>query len=228
MMWFDFIRRRFHFIRGQFHYSNCIKYNQNNVTQNYISSETYNWYMYTIWEIETPNLWFTQMLSQGEVGGQWFLLVLAFICFLWNSLCPVSNYIMGPFSGWLRQGGNGQHYLAAPIWKYSSGIGDHRFKFFMDLLPNYTFYTNLSILFIWVSAYRRCDKPDDVQFMKSSQNYATLFDASLTHRGWDKMAAIFQMAFWSTFSWMKMFNFSIYISWKFVSKDQFNNTPALV
>ena len=104
--------------------------------------------MYTIWEIETQNLWFTRMPSQGEVGGQRCLLVLAFMCFLWNNLWSVSRYIMGPFSGWWRQGGNGQHYLAAHIWKYRSGIGDHRFKFFMDLLPNYTLFTNLSILFI--------------------------------------------------------------------------------
>ena len=26
--------------------------------------------MYTIWEIETQNLWFTQMPSQGEMEGQ--------------------------------------------------------------------------------------------------------------------------------------------------------------
>ena len=148
MMWFDFIRWRFHFIKGRFHYSNCIKYNQNNVTQNCISSETHNWYMYTIWEIITPNLWFTQMPCRGEVGVKRFLLVLALMCFLWNNLWSVSRYIIGPFSGWCRQGGNGQHYLAAPIWRYRSGSGDHRFKFLMDMLPNYTFYTNLSILFI--------------------------------------------------------------------------------
>ena len=45
-------------------------YNQNDVTQNCISSETHNWYMYTTWEIETPNLWLTQMPSQRGVGGQ--------------------------------------------------------------------------------------------------------------------------------------------------------------
>ena len=79
---------------------------------------------------------------------KWFLLVSALMCFLWNNLWSVSHYMMGPFNGWWRQGGNGQHYLAAPIWIYRSGIGDHRFKILMDLLPNYTFYTNLSILFI--------------------------------------------------------------------------------
>ena len=70
MMWFDLIRWRFHLIRRRFHYSNCIRYNQNDVTQNCISPESHNWYIYTAWEIETPNLWLTQMLSQGGVGGQ--------------------------------------------------------------------------------------------------------------------------------------------------------------
>ena len=39
MMRFDLIRWRFHFIRRRLHYSNCIKYNQNDVTQNCISSK---------------------------------------------------------------------------------------------------------------------------------------------------------------------------------------------
>ena len=69
IVWFDFIRGRFHFIRRLFHYSNYIKYNQNDVIQNSIWPETHNWCMYTIWEIETQNLWFRQILSQGEMGG---------------------------------------------------------------------------------------------------------------------------------------------------------------
>ena len=77
MTWFDFIRWRFHFIRRLFHYSNYIKYNQNDVIQNCISSETHSWYMYTIWEIEIPNLWSTQMPSQRQMGVERFLLVLA-------------------------------------------------------------------------------------------------------------------------------------------------------
>ena len=64
IMWFDFIRWRFHLIRGQFHYSNCIRYNQNDVTQNCILPETHNWYMYTAWEIEIQSLWLTQMPSK--------------------------------------------------------------------------------------------------------------------------------------------------------------------
>ena len=60
-----------------------------------------------------------------------------------------------------------------------SGIGDHRFIFQIELLPNYTFYTNLTTLSIGYLAYRRCDKPDDVQFMKSWEKYAESFDAGL-------------------------------------------------
>ena len=105
--------------------------------------------MYTICEIETPNLRFTQKPSQGEVGGQnMFACLSIYVFFFLNNLWSVSRYIMGPFIGRWRQGRNGQHLLAAPIWQYRSGIGDHQFKIFTDLLPNYTFYTNLSILFI--------------------------------------------------------------------------------
>ena len=148
MMWFDFIRWRFHLIRRRFHYSNCIRYNQNDVTQNCISPETHYWYMYSAWQIETPNLWLTQMPSQGGVGGQRFLLVFAPMCFLWNNLWSVSHYIMGSFSGWWRLVGRASPVSNPPIWKCRSGLGDHRFPFFMDLLSNYTFYTNLTFLFI--------------------------------------------------------------------------------
>ena len=70
MMWFDFIRWRFHFIKRLFRYSNYIKYNQIDVIQNWISPETHNWYIYIIWDRETPYLWFSQMPSQGEMGGR--------------------------------------------------------------------------------------------------------------------------------------------------------------
>ena len=70
MTWFDFIRWQFHFIRRLLHYSNYIRYNQNDMIQNCISSETDNLYMYTIWEMETQNLWFTHMPSKGDMGGR--------------------------------------------------------------------------------------------------------------------------------------------------------------
>ena len=51
---------------------------------------------------------------------------------------------------------------------------------------------------------------------------------SLTHWGWDKMAAIFQTTFSNAFSWMKMYEFFIEISLKFVPQGPINNIPALV
>ena len=116
----------------------------NDMTQSVISSETHTWYMYTAWEIETPNLGLTQMASPWGVGGQNIMLILALMCFLWNNLWSVCRYVMGSLSGWWRLGRNGLCYLTAPLWKCRSRIGDHRFIFFMDLLPNYTFYTNLT------------------------------------------------------------------------------------
>ena len=102
-------------------------------------------HMYTTWEIETQNLGFTQMASQGGEGGQNDLLILALMCFLWNNLWSVCLYIIGSFGGWWRLGGKDQRYLTAPIWKCRSGISDHQFLFLMDLPPNYTFYKNMTI-----------------------------------------------------------------------------------
>ena len=77
----------------------------NDMKQNCISSETHNWHMYQTWEIETPNLGFKQMVSQEGVRGQNILLILAP---MWNNnLWSVCHYIMGPFGGWWRLGGNG-------------------------------------------------------------------------------------------------------------------------
>ena len=87
---------------------------------------------------------------------------------------------MWPLSGRWRLSGNDQQGLAAPIWKYRSGIGDHRFTFFIDLLPNYTFCTNLTNIVHWVVAYRDVTQPDNVKFRKSWEKYAKAFDAGLT------------------------------------------------
>ena len=47
----------------------------------------------------------------------------------------------------------------------------------MDLLPNYTFYKdNIPHRVI---AHRRCDKFNNVQFMKNWEKYAVSFDAGL-------------------------------------------------
>ena len=96
----------------------------------------------------TKNLGFTNMTSQRGVESQNILLILAPICFLWNKLWSVCRYITGPISGCSSQDGTSQQHLTAPIWKCMSGIGDHRFNFFMDLHSNYTLYTNLTIFSI--------------------------------------------------------------------------------
>ena len=79
---------------------------------------------------------------------------------------------------WWRHHG----YLTAPLWECMIGIGDHRFTFFMDLLPNHTFFLHKSDNTVhWdLPALRRCDKPDNVQFMKSWEKYVASFDAGLS------------------------------------------------
>ena len=128
--------------------------------------------MYTIWEIETQNLWLTQMPSQGEMADRKIFVCLSTYRLLWNNLWSVSRYV------W-RQSGNDQQCLAAPIWKYRSGFGDHRFTFFIDLRPNYTFYTNLTNIVHWVVAYRDMAHLVRLNLGKSWEKSAKSFDAGL-------------------------------------------------
>ena len=51
---------------------------------------------------------------------------------------------------------------------------------------------------------------------------------AITHWGWDKMAAIFQTTVSNGFSWMKMYEFRIEVSLKFVPKGPINNIQSLV
>ena len=149
--------------------------------QNCISSETHNWYVYTIWEIETQNLWLTQMPSQGEMADRKIFVCLSTYRLLWNNLWSVSRYVMGPLSGRWRQSGNDQQCLAAPIWKYRSGFGDHWFTFFIDLRPNYTFYTDLTNIVHWVVAYKDMAHLVRLNLGKSWEKSAKSFDAGLNH-----------------------------------------------
>ena len=136
MMWFDFIRWRFHVIRRLYQ----IQSKWCDTKLHFIRNSQ----LFIIWEIETNICGLHRCLPMEKWEVERFLPVLALMGFLWNKLLSVSRYIMRLFSGWWRLGGNDRQYLAAPIWKCMSGIGDHRFTFFMDLLPNYTFYTNLN------------------------------------------------------------------------------------
>ena len=143
MMWFDFIRWRFHLIRGRFHHSDCIKYNQIIFHLKLIIDTC------TQHEIQKPQIYgLHRWLSMGWVGGQ-IVCLFWHLCIFFNKLLSVCCYETGPFSGWWRLGGNGLCYLTAPLWKCMLGIGDHRFTFFTALLPTYTFYTYLTILSIW-------------------------------------------------------------------------------
>ena len=96
---FHFIRWRFYFTRGWFHYSDCIKHNKmiwhKIVFHLKLITDTC-----TKHQIETQNLGFKQTPSQGGVGGPNILLILAPTCFLLNNLWSVCRYIMGPFSSW--------------------------------------------------------------------------------------------------------------------------------
>ena len=135
--------------------------------------------MYTIWEIETQNLWLTQMPSQGEMADRKIFVCLSTYRLLWNNLWSVSRYVMGSLSGRWRQSGNDQQCLAAPIWKYRSGFGDHRFTFFIDLRPSYTFYTNLTNIVHGVVAYRDVAHLVRLNLGKSWEKSAKSFDAGL-------------------------------------------------
>ena len=157
MVWFDFIKWRFHFIRRRFHYSECIKYCQKHMIQNRISSETYNWYVCATWEIEPQNLGFTQMISLGGVEGQNILLILAPIWFLWNNLWSVCRYITGPISDCSSQ--------------WSPIHISHGFAFKLHILQK------SDNLLYYEIVFRRCDKLDSVQFMKSLRN---IVDAGLS------------------------------------------------
>ena len=99
---------------------------------------------------------------------------------LWNKLWSVSRYMMGPLSGRWRLCGNDQQCLAAAIWKYRSGFGDHRFTFFIDLLPSYKFYTNLTNIVHWVVFDKDVGHLITLNLGKVKKRYAKSFEACLT------------------------------------------------
>ena len=83
--------------------------------------------------------------------------------------------------------------LALVFWSRGRDLGKDKRPHFKMYVRNWSpinisnrFTSKLHILnksdniVHWVFAYRRCDKPDNVQFMKSWKKYAALFDAGLT------------------------------------------------
>ena len=122
----------------------------------------------------------SKLLIKLVITRKTFLHSLCYLSeLLWNDLWSVSRYVMGPLSGRWRQSGNDQQCLTAPIWKYRSGFGDHRFTFFIDLRPNYTFYTNLTNIVHWVVAYRDVAHLVRLNLGKSWEKSAKSFDAGL-------------------------------------------------
>ena len=76
-----------------------------------ISSETHNWYMYTTWETETPNLWFTLMASQWVDGrSQYFAYLGTYVLFVEQPVVSLSlcNSVAG--EGWV-----GMAYAILPL-----------------------------------------------------------------------------------------------------------------
>ena len=63
-----------------------------------------------------------------------------------------------------------------------SGMGDHRFIFVGFACKLHILHKSDNIVH-WVFAYRICDKPDNIQFMKSREKYVASFDAGLTSNG---------------------------------------------
>ena len=140
IMWFYFIKWRFHFIRGRFH----------NSWVHQILSKIFDTKPNFIWKLllihVRKNIGFTQMTSQWGVEDPNILLTLAPMCFLWNNLWSVCRCITGPVSGCSSQVGMGwSTTFNRSTWKSMSGIDDHRVTFLMDLLSYYTFYTNLTL-----------------------------------------------------------------------------------
>ena len=53
-----------------------------------------------------------------------------------------------------------------------------------------------------------------------SHTMAALEPGALTHWGWDKMGAIFQMTFLNAFSWMKMYGFHWWYHWNLFLRSE--------
>ena len=67
------------------------------------------------------------------------------------------------------------------------------------------------------------DNLEEIIFIISSECFATNViqgPGSLTHWGWEKMAAISQTTFSSAFSWMKMFEFRLKFHWSLFLRAQ--------
>ena len=93
----------------------------------------------------TPKAGFyTDDFPRRSGRSKYFAYLGTYMLFVEQPVVTLSLY--NRVNQWLFEPGwDGQQHLTAPIWKCMSGIGDHWFTFLMDLLSNYTFYTNLTI-----------------------------------------------------------------------------------
>ena len=76
-----------------------------------------------------------------------------------------------------------------------------------------THVCNFKLIHCWIHVYALWD-------FKISITLSALSDATLTHWGRDKMAAIFQTTFLNAFSWMKMFKFRLRFHWSLFPRVQ--------
>ena len=77
-----------------------------------------------------------------------------------------------------------------PFEKCMSGIGDHRFTFLIDLLPNYTFCTNLTTLSIGYLLREDVTSLITFNSWKVGKKYAASFDAGLICAPWSRQRNI--------------------------------------
>ena len=152
MMRFDLIRWRFHFIRRRLHYSNCIKYNQNDVTQNCISSKNSQLiYVHNTRDRTAKSVLHRFLLKEDwEVKG--FLLVSTPMFFFWNNLWSVSRYIMGLFIGWCSRMGRTSQYLILPFENVGQElvITDSHFSWICFQITHFTQIWQYCSLGIWL------------------------------------------------------------------------------
>ena len=102
-----------------------------------------------------------------------------------------------------------------------------------DICRNWTF--NNALKFISMHKWTWLDLLESRRRWNDGKNYSSILSTLhiaprwfLTHWGRDEIDAIVQTTFSNAFSWMKMYQFSLRISLKFVPKFQINNIPALV
>ena len=164
MMWFDTINWRFHFIGGQFHYCECIKYYQKYMIQNRISSETHKWYVYAMWSKDrTPkSTFYTDDFPRRSGRSKYFAYLGTYMLLMAQLVVSLSLYnrandcLLKP--GWDESSTVNRSNLKMYVRNRWSPIHIcHRFAFKLHILHKSDNLLHYEIAY-------RCDKPDSVQF----------------------------------------------------------------